>query len=390
MTPIAQDVTTSVEALLEPIRQDMPVGVYLRYDDLYDKIAEARRAERDLPQGVWQRATKRADWNLVEELCTEALTDQTKDLQIAVWLTEAWLHLRGLPGLSDGLELIGALHRSFALTMYPAPESAASLPLAEVDPGVEHRLNIIQWLNEKLSIQVKLLPLTSPLDTSSVPPFSLADLQSAQLEDQMIRRQVKTPDHTSRLHEFNRSLTLTPEQIMVSTSVHLQQTQKAADELENVLDDCYAGANSGLGQLRQILNDMATAIAPAIPQHARELSIARSTDGGSALTGGQEETLPSTLNPSNSISSPPPKPQLYTMPNLECGAIHSREDAYMRLHEIANYLGCIEPHSPVPYLLRRAISWGCMSFHELLPELLQDQTFLQNVGHLLHVDPLEH
>jgi predicted component of type VI protein secretion system len=66
--------------------------------------------------------------------------------------------------------------------------------------------------------------------------------------------------------------------------------------------------------------------------------------------------------------------------------INTREQAYETLARIANFLARIEPHSPVPYLLHRAIAWGGMSLKELLPELLHDQAALKDVGHLLRFD----
>ena len=35
-----------------------------------------------------------------------------------------------------------------------------------------------------------------------------------------------------------------------------------------------------------------------------------------------------------------------------------REDAYRQLRGIADYLARTEPHSPVPYLIYRAVEWG--------------------------------
>ena len=66
--------------------------------------------------------------------------------------------------------------------------------------------------------------------------------------------------------------------------------------------------------------------------------------------------------------------------------INTREQAYQTLARIANFLARIEPHSPVPYLLHRAIAWGGMSLRELLPELLHDQAALKDVGHLLRFE----
>lgn len=54
------------------------------------------------------------------------------------------------------------------------------------------------------------------------------------------------------------------------------------------------------------------------------------------------------------------------------GRIASRAEAYRVLEAVAGYLERTEPHSPVPLLVRRAISWGAMPLPELLAELMQD------------------
>ncbi|MFC7538661.1 hypothetical protein ACFQU2_03305 [Siccirubricoccus deserti] len=58
---------------------------------------------------------------------------------------------------------------------------------------------------------------------------------------------------------------------------------------------------------------------------------------------------------------------------LAAEAIASRDAAYQRLEEVAQYLEALEPHSPVPALLRRAIGWGRMQLPELLAELMKEE-----------------
>jgi type VI secretion system ImpA family protein len=54
------------------------------------------------------------------------------------------------------------------------------------------------------------------------------------------------------------------------------------------------------------------------------------------------------------------------------GPIRSRADAFRALAEAADFLSRTEPHSPVPYLIRRAIRWGTMPLGDLLAELMDD------------------
>ena len=63
--------------------------------------------------------------------------------------------------------------------------------------------------------------------------------------------------------------------------------------------------------------------------------------------------------------------------------IRSRAEAYRRLAEAADFLQRTEPHSPTPYLIRRAVAWGGMSLGELLQELVQSDSDLRAIYTLL-------
>src|SRR5262245_48276616 len=108
--------------LLNPIPGDNPGGANLRYAPIYDKIKDARREDDDAPQGDWQRDRKVADYKQVIKLAGEALATQSKDLQLAAWLTEAMLHQEGFAGLKQGLDLMRGLIENFWDTMYPEIE----------------------------------------------------------------------------------------------------------------------------------------------------------------------------------------------------------------------------------------------------------------------------
>jgi type VI secretion system protein ImpA len=75
--------------------------------------------------------------------------------------------------------------------------------------------------------------------------------------------------------------------------------------------------------------------------------------------------------------------------NFNC-EIHSREEAYQRLAQAAEYLLRTEPHSPTPYLVKRAVSWGNLPLQELLLELINDRSDLQALYTLLGMQTKEH
>src|ERR1039458_9077322 len=110
-----------IDHLLDPISPDQPAGTDLRWTADWDRIKEARRADDDLESGKWaKKERKGADWRLVEELSSGRLRKRSKDLQLALWLTEAGMKRHGFPGLRDGLRLTRELMvRSWDNGPYP-------------------------------------------------------------------------------------------------------------------------------------------------------------------------------------------------------------------------------------------------------------------------------
>lgn len=156
--------------LLDPISADRPAGVDLRWTPEWDRIKEARRSDDGLDPGKWAKKDyKVADWRLVQELTLTSLQERSKDLQLAMWLTEANIKLHGLRGLRDGLRLIRELvSRYWDKGLYP--------PLED---GPEDRAGPFEWLNEKLVDSILAIPVTARGDQGQ--DYSLIDLKDARL-----------------------------------------------------------------------------------------------------------------------------------------------------------------------------------------------------------------
>ena len=67
------------------------------------------------------------------------------------------------------------------------------------------------------------------------------------------------------------------------------------------------------------------------------------------------------------------------------GNIRNRADAYRRLSEAADFLLRTEPHSPTPYLVKRAVEWGNMSLPELLQQIVRSEGELDEIDRLLRL-----
>lgn len=148
--------TIDLDAILQPIEGDNSAGEDLRYTPVYDQIKEARRADDPLDQGDWQHELKTAEWDKVIKLSVEALTEKSKDFQIAAWLTEALTREFGFEGFNDGMRVINGLMAQFWENAYPEIE----------EDDLDFRAAPLEFLNNTLWFTVKRIPLTDPKATS--------------------------------------------------------------------------------------------------------------------------------------------------------------------------------------------------------------------------------
>lgn len=356
-----------VDALLAPISAEQPAGEWLRFDAVYDEI-QKRRQEDDpsLPLGVWQRELKRADWRGVEQLCVDALTTRTKDLQIAGWLTEAWVHLHGFTGLATGVRLVAGLCRNFWNDVYPALE----------DDNVDYRIAPVAWLT-RLTTPLFSIPLTFPAGEEPM-PYGWKDWSNAL---RLAKIAVKDPQAATKAanagaitqQKFLVAMSLTPGQWYVTLNEELTSGLAALDELDAVLVE-KAGADQApsLTPLRELLQSIQLLVTRVVRERVEKGELAAPAPAPVEV----EQPMTETEDAASAAATPAPAP-------YAGGRIASRADAYRALGEASEYLLRTEPHSPVPYLVRRAVSWGNMSLAELLDELLAKNADVNTIYALL-------
>lgn len=360
--------TVDLDKLLAPISADQPSGESLRHHAVYDAIRESRKQDdTGLDRGVWQRDLKRADWNRVMLLCLEALETQTKDLQIAVWLLEAWTHLNGVAGAVEGLKLINGLCESFWDDLHPRIEDPDDL---------EVRVAPIQWLNDKVSDTLKEVPVTQPM-ADNARPYSWNDWEDAvhlaslkKLDPQAASAEEEKGKVSQE--KFRASETLTPRPFYDRLAQRVGEARDELGTLDGFLESkCGPKSAPGLTRFRHTLEEIHNFTATVLkhreqqgePSATEDETTAEATDFTEIQDDGEE------LFASGS------------------GPIRSRAEAYRRLIEAADYLARTEPHSPTSFLVKRAVSWGSMTLAELLEELLQDGTDLRTIYKLLGMKP---
>ncbi len=146
----------NVEDYLQPIRDDAPSGESLRWEREYEQLEEARRADDGSDnEGAWvKRNRKLSDWKSVTRLGLEILDSKSKDLQVAVWVTEALAEQHGLAGLRDGLKLLTAIQETFWTTAHPGAEDG------RVDTELREGLYEFLDNDRRLPLIVRNAPVT--------------------------------------------------------------------------------------------------------------------------------------------------------------------------------------------------------------------------------------
>lgn len=346
----------ALDALLEPISTLMPSGESLRRSFTYDQIKEARRADDpNLAQGVWQTDVKRADWGKVADLCVEALEKKSKDLRIAAWLAEAWLKRHGPSGAAYGFNLIEGLVERFWDTLHPPIE----------DDDLDGRMAPLMWINEKLSVELKAVSLTDP-QAQEPEHLSWNDWEKASMIERSGHK--PGPDDVTTSH-FMTCVLLTPGSFYRQLDRDLSELWEATASLEAALDKRCGQPMAALWQFRETLTSIREFVGRALDQKAEEEPEADTDEAPQ----GEGATMAMAREDDVDIAQG----------KVRWGPIRNRAEAYQRLAEAADYLMRKEPHSPTPHLVRRAVSWGNMSFAELIQELVQDQTDLRQIYALL-------
>ena len=65
--------------------------------------------------------------------------------------------------------------------------------------------------------------------------------------------------------------------------------------------------------------------------------------------------------------------------------MQSREQIYKQLAEAARLLEKLEPHSPIPYLIKHSVELGELSFPQLMQRLLQNGDVLKDLNRRLGI-----
>jgi type VI secretion system protein ImpA len=348
-----------IDQLLAPISTEAPCGVDLRYEREFDQLRDLRREDdASLPTGVWQSTLKRANWPEVEKLTTALLLERSKDLMLSAWLGEAWLHLQALDGLPGSLALIAGLCERFPEHLHPQAEEGDQ----------SWRVIPLEWLVRRYSeVLLTRVPLfgtrNSDFEAYTLEVWRRLQIQQVQVNDS---KNAKSSAETARNEQKKLSgqIRATPLAFWLRTQGNLLLSLQHLQRLDSWSDAYLGEQGPGLRPLQDIIQALLKLVQEFIAMHPQQ-------PAAPAPVVEAPVTLPQTEEPA-------PVAQAFREPA-------NREEAYRQLLLIAEYLARTEPHSPVPYLIRRGVEWGNKPLSELLGELISADAESRRLWTLLGV-----
>lgn len=333
------------EELLGPISGDEPAGTPTPFT-LRQELDDARKEENpddyapDDPARPQQAKT--ADWAGIIRKTQAALKNTSKDLMLAARLTEALTRQHGFAGLRDGLHLFNLMLDQCWDRMHPSIE----------DGDLEVRASAFNWLDDpdrgaRFPYTVRQVPVVF-----GEGGYSQFDWRQSMEGKGSVGRDVleKAIDATSR-------------DTVQTIADDLKEAQQELETLTEKLNGLLGQYAPGFTSLRPALGECATFVQQILQKK-----------GGGVV----EEEAPAEEQPA--AGAGPAGEQAPARPKVP-----TRESLYRQLMEIGEQLQKIEPHSPIPYLIQRAVELGAMPFPQLMKALIRDENVLVEMNRELGI-----
>jgi len=346
-----------IEDLLEPISDENKAGPDLRFDagDLtFQTLKEFSTAvEPAIAEG--DEGTE-ANWPGVVGLCISALREKSKDLELMTALAEGWVRSEGMAGLSHGLEFILRGMETYWDSMHPG-----------VDPddgeiSLALRARWLNWLDlPKGYLQaVKQGPLL-PVATGGAYTW-LDHENSALLDDATVapeRRQELVDAGVVSAGEWESTLGSVGTETIRDLANHLERGLETVKALEAFCRERFDPEDEeppDFYKLANLIEEMhgyfRAQVGEDEPASAGEAAVGGS--GGAAAVAG--------------------------------GPINTREQAIRQLQEVGEYFRRAEPHSPISYLVARAVKWGSMPLDKLFQDVVRNDDVIEHIWETLGLD----
>lgn len=364
---MASDTLIDLEGLLTPISEESPTGEDARQKPSYLTVASARNSARSAERshafdGINNEANE--FWKQILDTAPGIIQHESKDLKIASWYCEALIRLHGFQGLRDGFQLLHGLVENFWEGLFPLPD----------EDGMEIRVASLTGLNGEGSEGAIIAPIRNVIITQGREPgpFSFWQYRQA-LEVERLpdedARQKKIANIGFSLKNIEQAVTESTEAFFVDVRDDVQACIDLYSKLSELLDSlCESHISPSSSNILNTLKEVLGAI-NHIGKNKFPVTVndePETTEATDADTSHSEQTT--------SFASAVP-----------AGSIKNREAAFRQLADIAEFFRRTEPHSPISYVLEKAVKWGDMPLSALIAELIPDESSREHYSKLTGV-----
>ena len=367
---------TNIDTLIAPIDgSHHGVGEDLIFDPRIDAIVAARQEDDPLlAQGNWVTELKVADWDFVKNQCAELLSHTSKDMKLALWYVDALSHTDHLAGISQGLSLLQTLNDDYWLTMYP--------PLDGEEESMDIRAGLLSWFVKALTDDIKQLSLADTKVESYNYNYYLTardhDKQRQQNPDSETSHKLTLSDYN---HAIKNSSKAWQKTLMSNLNKVTEQWQALTDQLNDLMGmdaPVFAPVTDLLMALKQHLH-------PLLPEYADTTnSISQEGIADTVDSTGDHESTKSNGNKSLASTK---NVTLTDFNPSNRDHQSNRRQALKLLAQIQEYFATNEPHSPVTFLLGRAIDWADMPLDQWLAHIIKNEDQLSMISDMVGIQP---
>lgn len=352
-----------LDTLLLPVAAGEPCGIDLLHEQEYDDIASARQEDDPSEsRGVWTTAPRRADWNAAAQLCETALSKRSKDLQVCGWLGEAWIAIDGIGGGIRAVTLLNGMCERFWPELHPRPRGQ----------DYEFRTAPLYWCDRNWSRAVLLKVALVGGAGADARRYTLAHWNEAvALENQEHKQKdARKAAEKAGIPTYTRIVDAAigmPLAALRDAFAGAQAWSRAVAGLNATLQRLVPAPGARLSQLEATLGSIEDVLRQCLEQHPDYTAACTDVQPDFEPISAAQEFAPVVVAAGRNGANAP------------AIQITGRAEAYRQLQNIAAYLARIEPHSPVPSLIRRAVDWGDMPFDKLMSELMENNGELQKI-----------
>ena len=367
---------TNIDTLIAPINGSRHgVGEDLIFDPRIDAIVAARQEDDPLlAQGNWVTELKVADWDFVKNQCAELLSHTSKDMKLALWYVDALSHTDHLAGISQGLSLLQTLNDDYWLTMYP--------PLDGEEESMDIRAGLLSWFVKALTDDIKQLSLADTKVENYDYNYYLTardhDKQRQQNPDSETSNQLTLSDYN---HAIKNSSKAWQKTLTSNLNKVTEQWQALTDQLNDLMGmdaPVFAPVTDLLMALKQHLHPLLPEYADTTNSISQEgvADTVNSTDDHESTKSNGNKSLASTKNVTLTDFNPSNRDHQ-----------SNRRQALKLLAQIQEYFATNEPHSPVTFLLGRAIDWADMPLDQWLAHIIKNEDQLSMISDMVGIQP---